>query len=186
MKKQPLTWFVMLILTAWALASLWAQPSSQAAEDDENNLIRNPGFEERFKKWYPGKGEIDSSERHSGDCSCKIEIKDDGGPLDWFGGYADPIKVEPNIRYRISAWIRGNDIHGGKGATVSWGERDEDGKTLNNNHISEGMCGTFPWTKVEKVIKTSAKADTLIIGAAFKAYGVVWYDDFSLTKVDGE
>lgn len=152
-----------------------------ATEKTEKNLIVNQGFENGIRGWYQPKGKIDTEEFYSGSASLKIDIPQ-GTQLEWFGGYTDDIQVEPNTKYKISGWIQGRDIHGGRGASISYGFYDKEKKVLSHAHISEGLFGTFQWKKIESVIQSPSGAVCVKIGTPYMAYGTVWFDDISLTK----
>lgn len=159
-------------------------------EETGNNLIPNPGFEEGMQGWGRGGGTvpkgvesvIDNEEFYSGKASHRIYVPD-GMKLGWFGSYPDrAIEIEPNTTYRLSCWIQGKDIHGGRGAGAVLTLYDASGNVIKNENIAKQRLGTFMWEKIEKTFKPPAKAVSLKVSESYMAYGTVWFDDFRLIK----
>ncbi len=184
-RATRLFWIGMLVCSFIGGPGFGAQAEEIKIKKEPQNLVPNPGFEKGLAPWFPGKGVIDTEEFHSGAASVKIAIPD-GATLGWSGGYSDRIKVEPNVEYKVSGWMQAEDIHGGRGAGINVATYDAEDKTIGNNNIISGIQGTFPWKKFEKVITVPANVCFVRIGQSFMAYGTVWYDDFSLTKLEKE
>ena len=92
-------------------------------------------------------------------------------------GWAANVAVEPFARYRLSAWIKTEDVR------VS----NARGALLNIHNMqpiaTPALTGTNDWTRVEVVFETEEQ-DTIQVNCLFGGWGLArgkaWYDDVSL------
>jgi len=153
------------------------------------NLLPNGSFEQagsgkakgrpdgwRHEKWA-GKGAWHWAEvGHTGGRSVAI-ASTDGADIGW----SINRPVEPFARYRLSGWIKTENVgtrKGGRGA-------------LLNLHTmqpaaTKALTGTHDWTKVEVEFDT-AEHDAVQVNCLFGGWGLAtgkaWYDDLRLEKV---
>jgi hypothetical protein len=131
--------------------------------------------------------------KHSGEASLRIE-----GTMDTcdVGIFFKPTVIEPGKRYKITVWLRGEDIaispslakFAGVGIrwqagtqTTYWGN---EGQLRGNVELPENLrCGTFDWTQVnfEVDAKDSTALGFRVILQA--ATGKLWVDDASIESL---
>jgi len=161
----------LLVLLAW-------QPGFPG---QEKQLLPNPSFEEikegKPVGWRPvtyqreASFEVDKIAR-TGSYSLRIS-SEKGADASW----SVQVAVRPFARYRLSAWVKTENIQsrGGKGV-------------LLNVHGLErfqtrAVTGTSDWTRLEMIIETDLN-DALQINCLFGGWGKVtgraWFDDVSL------
>jgi len=154
------------------------------------NLLPNPGFMDADgtmpARWtrvntHNGAGVPDlkvsiSPDGRNGTTCLRIECdkRSDSGP-------AARVRVEPHTRYRLSAWIRTENLVPAPNApgavlNVQGGER------------TSGVKGTTDWTQVAMEFE-SGDNDSMIVNCLFGGYGgatgVAFFDDISLTEISG-
>jgi len=150
------------------------------------NLLPNPSFEQAGgdapDAWqthtWQGQGRFQHVEGgRTGDRCVMIESQE-GGDLSWM----TEVQVEPRSTYRLSAWIRTENLETGSGRGA-----------LLNVHELQGagatgvVSGTGDWTRVETLIRTG-QHERISVNCLFGGWGLstgkAWYDDISLEKVD--
>ena len=166
---------VLMIVSALPRAS--QSPTTQPAP-----LIPNGSFEDvtgdrptgwRRAVWQRTADlQVDDTVAHSGARSVRISSKE-GGDASW----TVVVVVKPFARYRLSGWIRTEDLEPGTSRGA-----------LFNLHGLEGMqtgvvTGTQDWTDVRIEFDTGAN-DSIQINCLFggwgRARGTAWYDDVRL------
>ncbi len=167
-----MTHSIALIALVLALVFAWAASA-------DGNLLPNPSFEESADGqpvgWAPfvwaGKAEFTHAEigREGGRSLCISSTE--GADLSW----SATVAVQPMAMYRLSAWIKTENVRGARGAL------------LNIHNIqpvqTPAVTGTTDWTEVEVVFETgmndSAQINCLL-GGWGQSTGTAWYDDISL------
>lgn len=132
----------------------------------------------------------DRLQKHGGDCSAKIENteQEQTGAIG-----LRQIPVEPNTKYLVRVWIKGEDIAVDKdprhGAVVwvKYGpEQDfwQSPLTASKLFVPETRDGTFPWTKFEFTFDTPEGIALLRVTLQLRrATGTVWFDDLEVIPV---
>lgn len=203
-------------LVALCLASTCAAPLRGQTEE---NLLVNPGLEEWDPgslapgrsttttelpvQWRAGryaseaavdpafeqKGEVfkDTEIKHGGEASARIENGLTTDTID----LVQLIPVEPNVTYKITFWVRGEDIvlnsGDGAGATscAAWGPVED----FTSNFVVtwkqfDVREGSFDWQPIEYTVDTGDAAEQLSVGLQLRrSSGKVWYDDLEVTRV---
>lgn len=148
------------------------------------NLLPNPSFEDGAgdtpahwrPRTYSGSGAQHTwvqEGRHGSRC-VRIES---GGPTDtsW---YVD-VPVDPRGRYRLSGWVRTEDVRGAMGGLFNV-------HTMGQT-VTQAVGGTEDWQQVE-VVFDAAGRDRVSLNCLFGGWGqstgTVWYDDLSLIRVE--
>jgi len=155
-------------------------PSAAAA-----NLIANDSFEnERDGKpleWntatHSGRGELTvGTVGHTGSRSARISSTA-GGDISW----SQRVNVEPNVTYKLTAWIKTEDVRGAMGALLNMHEL-QSGTPVRTKPVT----GTKDWTEVETEFN-SGDNRTLTINCLFggwgRSTGTAWFDDVKLVQV---
>ncbi|UCG59220.1 MAG: hypothetical protein JSU70_06855 [Phycisphaerales bacterium] len=104
---------------------------------------------------------------------CVMISSKEGADAGWLG----TAQVKPHSRYRLSSWIRTENVAAGTGT----------GALLNLHNIqplrTPAVTGTKDWTKVELVFETGGSSTVQInclLGGWGQSTGAAWYDDLKL------
>ena len=147
------------------------------------NLVKNGNFSEGTKEWSPGAtGQIDSKVyKQTKDATDTNSLKVTSTVLWIEGGQA--IKVEPNVEYRISAWVKmenASQTH----VKLYWG--DADGKLISTDYLFGGIDGTSDWQEKTGIFKSPANASSLnfvfMSGGKPETPGTLWIDSVVIEK----
>ncbi len=151
----------------------------------EQNLIRNPSFEEargsrptgwRTQTWS-GEGSFEYADlARTGKASVKLSSTG-GADISW----AQTVSVEPLARYRLSAWIKTENVSAGTGEGALLNIHDMQGTK------TPAVTGTRDWTRVtcEFVTTNTSLQVNCLFGGWGSSTGAAWYDDVVLEKIAG-
>ena len=110
---------------------------------------------------------------------CVMITSGNGADAGWLG----TVTVKPNTQYRLSAWIKTEDLDAGTGK----------GALLNIHNIqplqTPAVSGTTDWTKVEISFNSGDNAFIQInclFGGWGLANGTAWYDDLKIEPVSAD
>lgn len=162
------------------LAGLLLAGGTQAAE----NLIRNGSFEsadgERPRGWrvetWSGQGRSEYAQiAHSGQRSVMLGSSD-GADIAW----TTSVRIEPFGRYRLSGWIKTENVQPGSGR----------GALLNLHNLqgiaTPAVSGTTDWKQVQVEFDVD-DLDTLqvncLLGGWGRSTGQAWFDDLELVRL---
>lgn len=149
------------------------------------NLLPNASFETGREAtpadwspyvWAGAPGFAWDTQGHTGARSVKIGAAS-GSDASWW----TTVRVEPNTDYRISGWIRTENVvplGGGAGAVL-----DAHGLTGTTTPV---LTGSHDWTRVETVINSGSRTVLQInatLGGGGRARGAAWFDDVVLAPV---
>ncbi|HUU18861.1 MAG TPA: beta-L-arabinofuranosidase domain-containing protein [Sedimentisphaerales bacterium] len=179
--------FVAIPYYAWAHRgagemAVWLARNASAAEPvTPAGMIRNPSFEKALGNepagWktqtYGGKADFKySTDSRSGKRSVMI-ASEEGADAGWL----TTVIVKPHSQYRLSAWIKTENLVAGSGK----------GALLNLHNIqplqTPAVAGTKDWTQVELVFDSGDNAAVQInclFGGWGLATGKAWFDDLGL------
>jgi alpha-N-arabinofuranosidase len=178
---KALALFVTVFLVLLIFSRFFAGGSESMSGGQVESVVPNPSFELakdgqpegwKTRTWQPEASfALDSSAAHSGKNSIKISSVA-GADASWM----TVVRVKPYARYRLSGWIRTENLEAGtsRGALI----------TLQGTHTrTEPVVGTQDWTRVEVVFPSGAN-DALTLNCLFggwgKAKGTAWFDDLAL------
>ncbi len=126
----------------------------------------------RTEKWG-GDGTFEYAQvGHTGEHSVQISSTQ-GADIGW----GATVPVEPFAKYRLSGWIKTEDVQAANGR----------GALFNLHNLqpvaTRGLTGTNDWTRVEVVFETEEQ-ESIQINCLFGGWGLAtgkaWYDDVSL------
>ena len=172
----------------WLALLLVLLAASAAAEE---NLLINPGFEERGEEGLPAGWETEayfgldgytlyglSAETHEGSYSAMLQNLDNNDAR-----YYQTVEVEPEELYRLSGWIRAEGIT----PTGEWGAN----LSVKNLYVhTEAIRDTEgSWRYVELYGETGPGQTEVTVCARLGGYsgevsGKAWFDDLSLVRVE--
>ncbi len=177
----------LVVLAVFCGISPVIQTASRGAAIESPNLIQNPSFERGDANgpagWRPqtwgGRGEFEyATQGRSGKRSVMIASQE-GADIGW----QTSVAVSPFSRYRLSAWIKTENVRttSGKGAL------------LNLHNIqplqTPPVSGTRDWTKVELLFDSESN-DVVEINCLFGGWGLAtgtaWFDDLRLELISAK
>jgi len=110
----------------------------------------------------------------------KVEV-DAGAEPTWVQWSQHNIPVTPGRSYKVSGWVRGENVVGRAGWFVHVnGERPQ----LVNKTIGVGE-GTFGWKEASVTFTAPPTATTATVGTVLHGTGRAWFDDARFEEVDG-
>ena len=147
-------------------------------------VVRNPSFEETGDtgpvgwkpRTYGGEAEFEHAEGGRTGDRCIAISSASGADAGWLTS----VVVKPHTRYRLSAWIRTQDLVGGSGK----------GALLNLHNIqplqTPAVTGTTDWMKVAVEFETGSRSTVEInclFGGWGRSIGKAWFDDVQLEEL---
>ena len=155
------------------------------------NLVSNPSFEElsadgtpakwRPMGWYQDSSitvhTVDTSVAHSGSNSALVNNLKNNHAY-----YVQQVNLQPNTSYRLSGWIRTENIGEGiDGAGISILDKFETGGDVRGTVSS--------WQQVQLFVQTTSGITSAQVMLQIGNYGAensgkAWFDDIELVKVD--
>ncbi|MEN6308256.1 MAG: carbohydrate binding domain-containing protein, partial [Anaerohalosphaeraceae bacterium] len=170
-----------LILVLTILSCLF--PPAFASAD---NLLGNPSFDIgasapehwEFRSWNQTSRNAGWSVEPAGRTGPCVTIRStnaDGVDAAWTAR----ITVQPNTSYRLSGWVKTQNVQGATGALLN---------IQNLQQVkTRAIHGTSDWTEVSTVFRTGESPVELEINCLFGGWGQstgqAWYDDISLSPI---
>ena len=153
------------------------QPDNLIMDGSFSQEILNSGFDWRYSPKPQISVTLDRAEFHTADRSLKLVYNGGGGDA----GIFQYIAVQPGTRYRLSAWVRSEDLEAANGPVLAVVDSD------NNETYSstEETIGTTTWHRVETVLQTGPETRLLILAVLRRPgethiQGNFWIDDIKL------
>jgi len=140
-----------------------------------DDQLLNPGFEDGMSNWqvWPNDGSlaVNAEVPRSGQNS--LQFQSSGGSIYQINKhhYDTACDLLPNRQYRLSAWVRTQNISSAY-ILVSFGQQST---TLN---------GTNAWTQLVIEFTTPSDVSSYYIGARVSGPGTAWFDDFEMKLGD--
>jgi len=161
------------------------------------NLVKNgdfsrtnlPGNPPGWESWGKGKRQVDNTVFRGAPASYKIcsEIarKSDGKAYENNLLRQQRVELEPNTVYRVSGWMKGENIVGGGAACFILREDDKNLQDGSPAELEKRMSGSFDWTKFEFRFDTrgfTSKTNVAVHAGLVGATGTLWLDDIAIEK----
>ena len=171
---------ILVVFTSFCLCSIsgFAQKSLNLDFELKNYGTLLP------KSWYAGgegfKVALDSTERHAGKFSLKMEMS--GNPNGKFGVFTGTLPIDivagKNVEYK--GWIKTRDVKNGYAGL--WFRVDGENNAMLgfDNMNDRGLKGDNDWTQVSIKMDVSAEVKNINFGGIFPGEGTVWFDDLEL------
>jgi len=167
----------LLVVTAWSCVAPAAEPVA--------NLLPNPSFEDEAdggaQDWtsraWSGQANVRWSVESPGRTGSRsVAIRSEKGSD---AAWTATVTVRPETFYRLSGWIKTQDIHGAVGALLN---------IQNAQHVrTPAVTGTKGWTQVSTIFRTGTTTQlevNCLFGGWGASTGQAWYDDVSLEPID--
>jgi rhomboid protease GluP len=165
------------------------RPVEKEAEEPDNGLIKNRGFENGLEGWktftfgLPARFEFDTDVVHEGRQSLRVTASQ---PTDT--GCTQEVMLKPGKWYRFSGWVRTRGLvpHGARvyGTFQIHARRMNDFIAVEKTNHGENT----EWTKVSLTFKTRDDDGLIRICVYFAGFGpgtgTAWFDDLKLVEVD--
>jgi len=158
----------------------YSQPGNLVMDGTFTQEILNSGFGWRYAPKPEIAVALDKSEFHTGNRSLRLEYSGSGSDA----GIFQYIAVRPEMRYRLSAWVKSDQLETANGPTITL----FDG--FNNASIgsTEETAGTTPWHRVETEVETGPETKFLVLAVLrhpgeTHIHGTFWVDDIKLEHV---
>lgn len=118
---------------------------------------------------------------HSGKY-CLKTVVDAGAEPSWIATRQGGIWVEGGRRYRLTGWVRAEEVEGYTGWYVHVGNAEQ---AMMIAPMARAGGGTFDWKQVSVEFTTPADANRLSFGTVLWGTGTAWFDDVALESLDG-
>lgn len=156
------------------------------AYQQSNNLIMdgtftreilNSGFDWRYNPAPQVIVTLDNTEFHSADRSLKLVYSESGGDA----GIFQYIAVQPSTHYRLSAWVKSEDIETANGPVLTI----LDGYSKAVYGSTEETTGTTSWHRLETEFEAGPEMNLIILAiqrhpGETRIQGKFWVDDIKL------
>ena len=165
--------------------TVWPARAESAAEPTlPPGMLRNASFEQSNgnvpagweQRTYGGQAQLRHARRGRTDGRCVMIESTSGADAGWLA----TTRVRPFSRYRLSGWIRTENVAAASGQ----------GALLNVHDIqgvrTQAVTGTTDWTKVETEFDTGPHSTigiNCLLGGWGQSTGRAWFDDIELQRL---
>lgn len=171
----------------------WKQLASRSKEleaySQQGNLITdgsfsqeilNAGFDWRYNPRPQIAVTLDKTEFHSGPRSLRVVYSENGSDA----GIFQYVAVQPDTRYRLSAWVKSEDIETANGPMLTI----MDGYGSEIYGSTEETVGTTAWHRGETELRTGPETKLVIFTIVrrpgeTRIQGKIWLDDVKLERL---
>ena len=112
---------------------------------------------------------------------CMKTVIEPGNQAEWFAVRQSGIPVYGGLKYRVSGWVRGEDVKGRAGWFIHVGN-EKNSQMINN--VQGNFEGTFDWKEIVFEFTAPKDADRLTIGTVLYGTGTAWFDDVKFEMID--
>jgi tetratricopeptide (TPR) repeat protein len=172
---------------AWKQLSLkskelqaYSQPDNLVTDGSLSREILNSGFDWRYTPRPEVGVTLDSAEFHSADRSLRLTYNSNGSDA----GIFQYIAVQPATRYRLSAWVKSEEIETANGPSLTL----SDARDNTVYGATEEAIGTAPWHRIQTDLQTGPETNLLILSILrrpgdTRIQGKFWVDDIKLESL---
>jgi hypothetical protein len=155
----------------------YSQPDNLVTDGSLSHEILNSGFDWRYTPRPQIAVTLDRSEFHTGDRSLRLTFSTSGSDA----GIFQYIAVKPGTRYRLSAWVKCEDLESANGPSLTLADAQDN--TVYS--ATEEAIGTTPWHRVETELRTGPQTSLLVLAVLrrpgdTRIQGKFWVDDMKL------
>jgi tetratricopeptide (TPR) repeat protein len=170
----------MQLLTRSKELRAYAEPGNLIMDGTFSHEILDSGFDWRYKVNPQIAVALDSAESHSGNRSLRLTYTDSGSDA----GIFQYIAVQPTKQYRLSAWVKSEELETANGPMLSI----VDGVDKMIYGTTEETSGTTPWHRIEATVTTGpetrlAAFSVLRNPGETRIQGNFWIDDVRLEPI---
>lgn len=155
----------------------YSQPGNLVMDGTFTQEILNSGFSWRYYSKPQIAVALEKSEFHTGNRSLRLEYSGSGSDA----GIFQYIAVHPDKRYRLSAWVKSNQLETANGPSITI----FDGYNNATFASTEETVGTTPWHRIETEMQTGPDTTLLVLAVLrrpgeTRIQGTFWVDDVKL------
>jgi hypothetical protein len=155
----------------------YSQPNNLITDGTFAQEVLNSGFDWRYTPKSQITIALDKSEFHTASRSLRFEYSGTGSDA----GIFQYIAVRPAMRYRLSAWVKSDQLETANGPTITLFDADNNA-TFG---FTEETAGTTPWHRVETEVQTGPQTKLLVLAVSrrpgeTRIQGKFWVDDIKL------
>lgn len=155
----------------------YSRPRDLVMNGSFSQEILDSGFDWRYIPRPQIVVTLDGAAFHSGNRSLMLKYKQSGSDA----GIFQYIAVEPSTRYRLSAWVKSEDLETANGPSLTLSDAYDN--TIYGS--TEETIGTTPWHRVETTLQTGPETKLLILAllrrpGETRIQGKLWLDDIKL------
>jgi hypothetical protein len=163
-----------------AALKAYVQPNNLVMDGAFTQEILDSGFGWRYTQRPQVSVALDRAEFYSGDRSIRLTYSGSGSDA----GIFQYIAAEPKTRYRLSAWVKSDDLETANGPKLA--VMDGYGKEIYG--ATEETTGTTGWHRVETELETESDTKLLILAilrrpGETRIQGRFWIDDVVLARM---
>jgi hypothetical protein len=158
----------------------YSQPDNLVMDGTFTQEILNSGFDWRYVPRPQIVVALDKSEFHTGNRSLRLVYSGSGSDA----GIFQYIAVQPDMRYRLSAWVKSDQLETANGPAITI----FDGYNNATFGSTEETVGTTPWHRLETEVQTGPETKLLMLAVLrrpgeTRVQGKFWVDDIKLEPV---
>ncbi len=108
---------------------------------------------------------------------CLKTVVADGAEPTWIATRQHGIRITGGARYRMQAWVRGENVRGFAGWYIHVGNSEN--SMMMAPTLSAGD-GTFPWKQLSTEFTAPDDANRISLGTVLRGTGTAWFDNVTL------
>lgn len=121
-----------------------------------------------------------SDETPKSGAKCLKTVVAEGADPTWISTRQQSIAVLPGARYRFTAWVRAQNVHGLAGWYLHVGNAEQ---PMIDAPMLSGGDGSYPWKMVRHEFTVPPHADRLSLGTVLRGTGTAWFDLVTLEQL---
>jgi thioredoxin-like negative regulator of GroEL len=155
----------------------YSHPDDLVVDGSFSEEILNSGFDWRYTPRPDIAVALDTTDFHSGTRSLSLTYSEKGSDA----GLFEYIAVQPNTSYRLSAWVKSEELETANGPRLTLS--DTSSNTINV--ATEETSGSTTWHQLEAKLQTGPQTKLLVLAilrspGETRIQGKFWIDDISL------
>lgn len=161
----------------------YSQPDNLIADPSFTQEILNSGFDWRYTPKPQVAVTLDKADFHSGGRSLRLVYSGSGSDA----GISQYIAVQPGTLYRLSAWVKSDNLETANGPMLAVIDAHNSGIYA----FTGETVGTTPWHRVETQLQTGLQTTLLLLAilrrpGETRIQGEFWIDDLRLERLPAQ
>jgi acetone carboxylase gamma subunit len=113
---------------------------------------------------------------------CLKTVVADGAEETWIATRQRDIQIQGGATYRLRAWVKAEKVKGNAGWYIHVGNAQN---FMLISPMLNGGGGSYDWKELTVEFSAPADANVADLGTVLRGTGTAWFDEVSLTQVDG-
>lgn len=122
-----------------------------------------------------------TSDRPQSGRRCLKTVVAPGAEATWISTRQTDIHIVGGAKYRMTGWVRGEDVVGGAGWYIHLG--NEQNSMLTSPMLMAGE-GTFDWKQVSAEFTAPQEATRADLGTVLRGTGTAWFDNVAVERLE--